>query len=493
MADDETDYLIIGAGAVGLAFADALIDEDPDCHITFVDKHARPGGHWNDAYPFVALHQPSAFYGVNSMAFPSEQIDPHGPNKGLYALASGAEVTAYFERVMNHRLLPSGRVAYHRLSEFRGRDEGGTARIIGVLSGAEHSIAVRRKLVDATFYQTSVPATHTRAFAVAGGVRVTAPGALPDLWKDPSRIPSNFVILGGGKTAMDTGVWLIEAGVDPARIHWVRPRDSWLNNRKYVQPGEDFLGATVESQIAHLNAFAQASDGHDVFEALERGGYMLRLDPDVRPDMYHYAVISEGEIALLRRITQVIRTGRVTAIEPGKLLFGDVAHAVPTDALFIDCTARAVPFSAMENSGPQFRGDTIVLQPVNVPLVTLSAAITAFLEAHYPDDATKNQLARAGPLTDTPETFPYAFMMNMMNRGTWSQTPEIAAWLAQSRLDPTAPTIARMMAAGDPRLAVLAGFRAAVTDAMPAVIRLGMAAKAIHETPRQNDQPAAMK
>ncbi len=93
-----------------------------------------------------------------------------------------------------------------------------------------------------------------------------------------------------------------------------------------------------------------------------------------------------------------------------------------------------------------------------MPLVTLSAAITAFLEAHYPDDATKNQLARAGPLTDTPETFPYAFMMNMMNRGTWSQTPEIAAWLAQSRLDPTAPTIARMMAAGDPRLAVLAGF-----------------------------------
>mgnify|MGYP000633106950 CR=1 FL=1 len=59
MADLETDYLIVGAGAVGLAFADTLIDEDPDCHITFVDKHAKPGGHWNDADGFVALHQPS--------------------------------------------------------------------------------------------------------------------------------------------------------------------------------------------------------------------------------------------------------------------------------------------------------------------------------------------------------------------------------------------------------------------------------------------------
>ncbi|TAD85013.1 MAG: hypothetical protein EAY70_00865, partial [Sphingomonadales bacterium] len=185
MSDHATDYLIIGAGAVGLAFADSLIDEDPACHITFVDKHAKPGGHWNDAYSFVALHQPSAFYGVNSMAFASEAIDSHGANAGLSALASGTEVLAYFEKVMNLRLLPSGRVAYHRLSEFRGRDESGTATIRGVLSGEETRITVRRKLVDATFYQTSVPSTHTRAFAVDEGVRMAIPGDLPDLWKRP--------------------------------------------------------------------------------------------------------------------------------------------------------------------------------------------------------------------------------------------------------------------------------------------------------------------
>jgi cation diffusion facilitator CzcD-associated flavoprotein CzcO len=66
VADVTTDYLIVGAGAVGLAFADTLIDEDTASHITIVDRHARPGGHWNDAYSFVALHQPSATYGVNS-------------------------------------------------------------------------------------------------------------------------------------------------------------------------------------------------------------------------------------------------------------------------------------------------------------------------------------------------------------------------------------------------------------------------------------------
>ena len=61
----KTDYLLIGAGAMGMAFADTLIAET-DATLTIVDKHPRPGGHWNIAYPFVTLHQPSSFYGVAS-------------------------------------------------------------------------------------------------------------------------------------------------------------------------------------------------------------------------------------------------------------------------------------------------------------------------------------------------------------------------------------------------------------------------------------------
>ncbi len=63
----DSDYLLIGAGAMGLAFADTLLTELPNATITIVDRHGKPGGHWNDAYPFVALHQPSAFYGVASL------------------------------------------------------------------------------------------------------------------------------------------------------------------------------------------------------------------------------------------------------------------------------------------------------------------------------------------------------------------------------------------------------------------------------------------
>ena len=46
--DIETDYLVVGAGASGLAFADSLLAE-ADVDMVLVDRRDRPGGHWRDA------------------------------------------------------------------------------------------------------------------------------------------------------------------------------------------------------------------------------------------------------------------------------------------------------------------------------------------------------------------------------------------------------------------------------------------------------------
>lgn len=481
MNEIETDYLIIGTGAVGLAFADTLIDEDPDCHITFVDKHAKPGGHWNDAYGFVALHQPSASYGVNSQEFASEQIDSHGPNKGLHSLASGTEVLAYFEKVMSMRLLPTGRVAYHPLREYRGKTNTGEARVVSILSGEESCIRVRRKTVDATFYQTSVPSTHRRNFTADDSVAVIPPGELPHLWRNPDRLPEHYVVLGAGKTAMDAVIWMIQSGVDPDKISWVRPRESWLFNREHVQPGEEFFEAVMDLQIAMLEAAEHAADSAELMRILGEQDYYLRIDPDVEPQMFHYAIISRGEIEILRKVRNIIRNGHVTDITPGLLHFEDSQFPVPGNSLFIDCTASAVPFAVRNEQGPIFQGDTIVLQPLLVPLVVLSAAISAFLEANLADDEARNAMAAPAPLTDSPATFAYAQMINMMNRGLWSQHPDIMGFLARSRLDLTTGTIARLMAKESPKLAKLQKFREAIERCMPALVKLGMDSKAVHE------------
>ena len=65
MRQIETDYLVIGAGASGMAFVDTLIAET-DADVVMVDRRHHPGGHWLDAYPFVRIHQTSVNYGVNS-------------------------------------------------------------------------------------------------------------------------------------------------------------------------------------------------------------------------------------------------------------------------------------------------------------------------------------------------------------------------------------------------------------------------------------------
>jgi cation diffusion facilitator CzcD-associated flavoprotein CzcO len=168
----ETDYLIVGAGAAGLAFADALI-ADCDADVVLVDRRPRPGGHWNDAYPFVRLHQPSAFYGVNSRPLGSDSIDQDGPNAGFCERATAAQICDYYQRVLEEHLLASGRVRF-----FGGcdcpLDAAGERRFTSLPDGETTTVGVRRKVVNARYLEPSIPATHTPPFEVEPGVRLIA-------------------------------------------------------------------------------------------------------------------------------------------------------------------------------------------------------------------------------------------------------------------------------------------------------------------------------
>jgi hypothetical protein len=426
MSTLETDYLIVGAGAVGLAFADTLLEET-EAEIVIVDRHGKPGGHWNDAYSFVSLHQPSAFYGVASLPLGSGRKDAHGVNAGLYELASGHEVSGYFDRVMHRRLLASGRVRYLPMTEHVG-----DGRCVSLLSGGEMSVTARRRIVDATYYGTNVPATHTPKFAVADGVRLVPPNALPDLWRTPGRRPSRFTIVGAGKTAMDVGVWLLSAGAEPGSITWVVPRDSWLLNRRTTQPGAEFFDAVFGAQLAQMTALAEAGSAAEVFARLEAAGMMLRIDPAVTPSMFHYATISTGEVAELRRLRNVVRLGRVLSIGPTdiELTGGRVASA--PDTLFVDCTATAVE---RRPPVPVFAPGRIILQMVRIPQPAFSAALCAYLEARLPDDDARNAVSRPIPLPDGIEQYPAACLVNMMNQHAWGRDKALRSWIANCRLD----------------------------------------------------------
>jgi hypothetical protein len=154
----EADYLVIGAGATAMAFVDTLLSENTDATAVMVDRQHRPGGHWNNAYPFVRLHQPSEYYGVASRELSHGIKDTIGFNAGMYGLASGAQVLAYFDQVMQQRFLTSGRVRWFAMSEYAiGPD--GKHQVHSLTSGNSRQITVRKKVVDATHAHTVVPST----------------------------------------------------------------------------------------------------------------------------------------------------------------------------------------------------------------------------------------------------------------------------------------------------------------------------------------------
>lgn len=418
----EVDYLIVGAGAMGMAFADIILTES-DKTVLIVDMHQKPGGHWNDAYPFVTLHQPSAYYGVSSKELSKGVIDTLGLNKGLQDLATGPEVMAYFDEVMRYQFLPSGRVTYLPMCKYEG-----DGKISALTSDKTYSVKVREKIVDGTWLKTTVPSTHTPNFEVADGVNMIPLNDLPKVAEQPSR----YVVIGGGKTGIDAVVWLLEHHVAADQIHWVRPRDAWLMRRETTQPDRQFFVATMGAQAAQMEAIAGAESVDDLFERLEQAEIFVRIDTDIKPAMFHGATISDPELDALRSVKNVIRMGRIQRIEPDQIMFDDGTLENDANTLFVDCSACAV---GNAEEAPIFAGDTIRLQTVRTVQPVFSAAFIAHIELTRDTEEDKNRLCQVVPLPNHATDWIRMQSAFMMNQYTWSQEKDLRHWLLENRLD----------------------------------------------------------
>ena len=156
----DADYLVVGAGAMGMAFVDALTAA-ADVSVAIIDRRHGAGGHWLDAYGFVRLHQASAFYGVASTLLGGGRVQTEGPERGLHERASAAEVCDYYSRVLA-RLTTTGQVAFHGRSEYLG-----DRRFVSLLSGIRFH-APRARVHGAGPRSAPVPERH---------VPLTLPGA----------------------------------------------------------------------------------------------------------------------------------------------------------------------------------------------------------------------------------------------------------------------------------------------------------------------------
>jgi hypothetical protein len=452
----EADYLVVGAGAMGMAFVDALIDHT-DARVVMIDRRHGVGGHWLDAYPFVRLHQASLFYGVASTPLGGGRIQQEGPEAGLHERATVAEICSYYDRVMRSRLLASGRVTFYPSCEYT---DGG--RFVSRLSGKPYEVRVRRRVVDARYLAPSIPSGTPPPFDVAEGARVVPVNELADV----SEPPGTFVIAGSGKTATDACVWLLDHGVDPDDLCWVRPREPWMLNRAVVQPDPAVFTGMASDIFA---AAAEAASLDDLFVRLEDAGVMLRIDPSVSPTMARTPTLARWELDRLRTIENVVRMGHLRYVEPTRLVLAEGEVSLPDNALIVHCAASGLQGPPLV---PIWRPGVITLQPVRAGFPCFGAALTGYVEATRTDDDEKNRLCPPTPYSSTLAE--WARMQVLGNRATSSfgAEPDINQWANQVSLNPArippekaaSPDLAAAMArlqanasSGLARLAELAG------------------------------------
>ena len=215
------DYLVVGAGLAGMSFVDTLLTENKSATVIIVDRNAGPGGHWTTAYPFVKLHQPSCFYGVNSLPLGNHRSCNGKERYDIYDRATGAEVVEYFEEVCKN-FKKTGRVKCFFGAEYLFNKAKDTHTIIH----ESKSISVTCGKLVTVESNVNVPSMRKEPI-----IPVDKTVNFVPVNEVPSSIKSgkykNYIVFGNGKTGTDAIVELLKNGVDQSQIKWIVSRDVW--------------------------------------------------------------------------------------------------------------------------------------------------------------------------------------------------------------------------------------------------------------------------
>ncbi len=380
----EADYLVVGAGAMGMAFTDALIDH-ADVRVALVDRRHGVGGHWLAAYPFVRLHQASAFYGVPSTLLGGGRLQQHGPEAGLQERATAPEISTYYDECW-----PSGCSSRAGWSSSRTATTSATAPSSRASPGGSTTCR--------SGAGSSMRATSLRTSRARRRRRSTSPTACgwsrSTTWPTVTEAPSQYVVVGSGKTATDACLWLLGRGVEPDAICWVRPRDPWMLNRAVVQPDPAVYLGMVADMLAAGEAAASLDD---LFLRLEGLGIMLRIDRSVTPTMAKAPTLAMWELELLRTLEHVVRLGHIRSVRPGRITLDEGAVDIARDAVVVHCAASGLKYPP----NVPIWGSSITLQTVRAGFPCFGAAVTGYVEATRQDDAEKNRLCPPSPYPDS--------------------------------------------------------------------------------------------
>lgn len=197
--EPQADLCIVGAGIAGLnALHSSLPYLLPGARVVLIDRRPASGGMWRDTYSYVRLHQPHPMFTVGDIPWAWKRPRGH--------LAAGAEVLAHLESCFDEiraAVSLDERFGTECLS-IEERGSGVELRLRP--EGRDEETLLARRVIDARGFD--VPAMAPLALST-GMVRSVTPENLTP------NSPSPLLVVGGGKTGMDTALAALRA--DPGR------------------------------------------------------------------------------------------------------------------------------------------------------------------------------------------------------------------------------------------------------------------------------------
>ena len=122
MREVETDYLVVGAGASGMAFVDTLVAHT-DAEVgwsTGVTGRAATGSTPIGLCASTALRVLASSRGRSGTTASTSRGE-----RRLLPARGAPEICDYYARVLDEHLLPTGRVRFVGMSEYHGNDGDG--------------------------------------------------------------------------------------------------------------------------------------------------------------------------------------------------------------------------------------------------------------------------------------------------------------------------------------------------------------------------------
>ena len=197
--------------------------------------------------------------------------------------------------------------------------------------------------------------------------------------------------------------------------------------------GKDLFETSIRPfSVGQLRTIAESESLQDLFERANAEGLLLRIDEAVKPTMFRCATVSRSEIEQLRRIDNVIRLGRVQAIEAGRVVLDQGSFDTAPNTLYVDCTADGL---ARRPSQPVFAGNRVTLQSVRTCQQVFSAAFIAHIALTGQDEARKNLLCTPVPHPDTDIDYLHNMLADLVNGAAWQEDESLYAWMKSARLD----------------------------------------------------------